>query len=308
MALILDRKNIQGLILSGDIDDYPEGIILPVDKPYRWTSADVIRKIKWNACKHFHKKNLKVGHAGTLDPLATGVLLVCIGKATKMAEELQKHEKEYIAGITFGATTPSYDLEKDIDRRYPVNMVNEETLTRILKDFIGEQEQVAPLFSAKSVDGVRAYELARKEWKRMKNGESNFDHSATNTLSKQWINITKIELLRFCSDGIPKDSMEMEEGFIPSGSLSSEKNTDGSINRRNSRINVTDNMDLHLPHADIRVACSKGTYIRALARDIGEALESGAHLDGLRRTRTGGFRVQDSLTIGQAVTILSTEE
>ena len=100
----------------------------------------------------------------------------------------------------------------------------------------------------------------------------------------------------------------MEEGFIPDGSLSSEKNTDGSINRRNSRINVTDNMDLHLPHADIRVACSKGTYIRALARDIGEALESGAHLDGLRRTRTGGFRVQDSLTIGQAVTILSTEE
>ena len=308
MALILDRKNIQGLILSGDIDDYPEGIILPVDKPYRWTSADVIRKIKWNACKHFHKKNLKVGHAGTLDPLATGVLLVCIGKATKMAEELQKHEKEYIAGITFGATTPSYDLEKDIDRRYPVNMVNEETLTRILKDFIGEQEQVAPLFSAKSVDGVRAYELARKEWKRMKDGESNFDHSATNTLSKQWINITEIELLRFCSDGIPKDSMEMEEGFIPNGSLSSEQNPDGSINQRNSRINVTDNMDLHLPHADIRVACSKGTYIRALARDIGEALESGAHLDGLRRTRTGGFRVQDSLTIGQAVTILSTEE
>ena len=121
MAFVLDKENIKELILSGNIDDYPEGIIVPIDKPYRWTSADVIRKVKWCACRHFHKKNLKVGHAGTLDPLATGVLLVCIGKATKMAEELQKHEKEYIAGITFGATTPSYDLEKDIDQTYPTD-------------------------------------------------------------------------------------------------------------------------------------------------------------------------------------------
>lgn len=116
MALILSKENINGLVLSGNIDDYPEGIILPIDKPYRWTSADVIRKVKWCACRHFHKKNLKVGHAGTLDPLATGVLLVCIGKATKLAEDLQKHEKEYVAGITFGATTPSYDLERRLTR------------------------------------------------------------------------------------------------------------------------------------------------------------------------------------------------
>ena len=167
MALILSKENINGLVLSGNIDDYPEGIILPIDKPYRWTSADVIRKVKWCACRHFHKKNLKVGHAGTLDPLATGVLLVCIGKATKLAEDLQNHEKEYVAGITFGATTPSYDLEKEIDARYPVDGVSEESLRRVLPGFLGEQEQVAPLFSAKSVDGVRAYELARKEWKRM---------------------------------------------------------------------------------------------------------------------------------------------
>ena len=300
MALILSKSNIEGLILSGNIDDYPEGIILPVDKPYRWTSADVIRKIKWCACTHFHKRNLKVGHAGTLDPLATGVLLVCIGKATKMAEELQRHEKEYVAGITFGATTPSYDLEKDIDLRYPVDGVSEEALTRVLKNFVGKQEQVAPLFSAKSVDGVRAYELARKEWKRMKDGESDFDHSATEALSKQWINITETELLRFCPDGLPEDSMEMEDGW-----LSSALNADGSENRRNSRINVTDNRSLHLPHADIRVACSKGTYIRALARDLGEALRSGAHLDGLRRTRTGGFRVEDALTIAQATAVLT---
>ena len=304
MALILSNGNIRELVLSGNIDDYPEGIILPVDKPYRWTSADVIRKLKFCACRHFHKKNLKVGHAGTLDPLATGVLLVCIGKATRLAEELQRHEKEYIAGLTFGATTPSYDLEKDIDMKYPVDGVSEESLRGVLPDFVGEQEQVAPLFSAKSVDGVRAYELARKEWKKMKaDGPdadgAGFDHSATEALSKQWINITEIELLRFCPDGLPEDSMEMES------ELSSAKNADGSVNQRNSRINVTDNSALHLPHADIRVACSKGTYIRALARDLGEALGSGAHLDGLRRTRTGGFRVEYALTVDQAVSVFN---
>lgn len=318
MALILSKENINGLVLSGNIDDYPEGIILPIDKPYRWTSADVIRKVKWCACRHFHKKNLKVGHAGTLDPLATGVLLVCIGKATKLAEDLQKHEKEYVAGITFGATTPSYDLEKEIDARYPVDGVNEESLRRVLPGFLGEQEQVAPLFSAKSVDGVRAYELARKEWKRMQaqkaepvEAEVNagvaassasdsqavgFDHSAVETLSKQLINIIDIDLIRFCPDGIPADSLEHCDVGL--------HNPDGSVNLRNSRINVTDNSLLGLPHADIRVACSKGTYIRALARDLGEALGSGAHLDGLRRTRTGGFRVEDALAVEQAVSVL----
>lgn len=318
MALILSKENINGLVLSGNIDDYPEGIILPIDKPYRWTSADVIRKVKWCACRHFHKKNLKVGHAGTLDPLATGVLLVCIGKATKLAEDLQKHEKEYVAGITFGATTPSYDLEKEIDARYPVDGVSEESLRRVLPGFLGEQEQVAPLFSAKSVDGVRAYELARKEWKRMQEQKAEqvevevnasaaessasdgravgFDHSAVETLSRQLINIIDIDLIRFCPDGIPADSLEQCDAGL--------HNPDGSVNLRNSRINVTDNSSLGLPHADIRVACSKGTYVRALARDLGEALGSGAHLDGLRRTRTGGFRVEDALSVGQAVSVL----
>lgn len=298
MAFVLDKENIKELILSGNIDDYPEGIIVPIDKPYRWTSADVIRKVKWCACRHFHKKNLKVGHAGTLDPLATGVLLVCIGKATKMAEELQKHEKEYIAGITFGATTPSYDLEKDIDQTYPTDGVSEAALRAALPGFLGEQEQVAPLFSAKSVDGVRAYELARKAWKRMhaqKAEPVGFDHSAVETLSRQLINIIDIDLIRFCPDGIPADRLEQCDASL--------HNPDGSVNLRNSRINVTDNRALHLPHADIRVACSKGTYIRALARDLGEALGSGAHLDGLRRTRTGGFEVSKALTITQATGI-----
>lgn len=151
--------------LSRNIEDYPEGIIIPINKPYRWTSADVIRKIKYAAIRHFGKKNLKVGHAGTLDPLATGVLLVCIGKATKLAERLQSHDKEYIAGITFGATTPSYDLEKEIDRHFPHEHITAESVAAALPAFIGEQDQIAPLFSAKSVDGVRAYELARKLYK-----------------------------------------------------------------------------------------------------------------------------------------------
>ena len=123
-----------------DIADYPEGIVLAVDKPYRWTSADVIRKIKYAAIRHFGKKNLKVGHAGTLDPLATGVLLVCIGNACKRAQELQDHDKEYIARIRFGATTPSYDLEKEVDRRFPCAHITEEAVRTALPAFLGEQE------------------------------------------------------------------------------------------------------------------------------------------------------------------------
>lgn len=288
-TLTLSPDDLGKTSLSCDIDDYPGGIIIPVDKPYRWTSADVIRKLKFLACRHFHKKNLKVGHAGTLDPLATGVLLVCIGKATKLAEELQRHEKEYIAGISFGATTPSYDLEKAIDMMYPVDGVTEETLRAVIPGFVGQQEQVAPLFSAKSIDGVRAYELARAEWKKMNRGlKSEFDHSAAETLNRQTIVISELELLRFLPEGLVKESGASD-----------------SVNARDSRINVMDNSALHLPHADLRIVCSKGTYIRALARDLGEALGSGAHLDGLRRTRTGGFRVEDALSVQDASAFLS---
>lgn len=179
--------------LSNNIEDYPEGIVLPIDKPYRWTSADVIRKVKYAAIRHFGKKNLKVGHAGTLDPLATGILLVCLGPATKRAEELQRSAKQYIAGVTFGATTPSYDLEKDIDREYPLDGVSEESVRGLLPRFIGEQDQVAPLFSAKSVDGVRAYETARKLYKAGQLTEEN------NILQANRINIYDLELLSFAS-------------------------------------------------------------------------------------------------------------
>ena len=155
--------NPESAALTRDIADYPEGIIIPIDKPYRWTSADVIRKVKFAAIRHFGKKNLKVGHAGTLDPLATGVLLVCIGKATKLAEELQSHDKEYVAGITFGATTPSYDLEKEIDRFFPHEHISADAVKDALPAFVGEQDQIAPLFSAKSVEFVADTNNNRKQ-------------------------------------------------------------------------------------------------------------------------------------------------
>ena len=267
--------------LSRNIEDYPEGIIIPIDKPYRWTSADVIRKIKFAAIRHFGKKNLKVGHAGTLDPLATGVLLVCIGKATKLAETLQSHDKEYIAGITFGATTPSYDLEKEIDRFFPHEHITAEAVSAALPAFIGEQDQVAPLFSAKSVDGVRAYELARKLHREGKS----MDEAAQELIRVSRINITELELQEF--------------GVASSGSTPEEE-----ITKASGRINVTDNSALGLPRAAVRMACSKGTYVRAFARDLGEALGSGAHLDSLQRSRSGIFRVENALTVEQTLNLL----
>ena len=275
--------------LSRNIEDYPEGIIIPIDKPYRWTSADVIRKVKFAAIRHFGKKNLKVGHAGTLDPLATGVLLVCIGKATKLAETLQSHDKEYVAGITFGATTPSYDLEKEIDRFFPYEHISADSVREALPAFIGEQDQIAPLFSAKSVDGVRAYELARKLHKEGKT----LDDAAEELIRVSRINISELELLEFA----PK---EWEGSF--SKPASSE--ADGKTGSASSRINVTDNSALGLPKATVRMACSKGTYVRAFARDLGETLGSGAHLDSLQRSRSGIFRVENALTVDQVIGML----
>ena len=279
-----------GQILEKDLELYPEGVILPIDKPYRWTSADVIRKIKWNAGKHFGRKNIKVGHAGTLDPLATGVLLVCIGKATKIAEELQSHEKEYVAGVSFGAVTPSYDLEKDIDAVFPLEGVSEESLRAVLPQFIGEQMQVAPLFSAKSVDGVRAYETARKLLKQGRLDEG------SDILQASRITIYDLQL----------QSFSPAEGTVSENRATLIPAADGScsINEKSGRIHVADISGYNLPTAMVRVDCSKGTYIRALARDLGEALDSGAFLSSLRRTKNGGIAVEDSLSLDDTAEIL----
>ncbi len=234
----------------------------------------MVRKIKFAAARHFHKKNLKVGHAGTLDPLATGILLVCVGGATKRAERLQASPKEYIAGVSFGATTPSYDLEKEIDREYPLDGVSEESLRALLPSFVGEQMQVAPLFSAKSVDGVRAYETARRLYRQGRLEEG------SELISANKIEIYELELLSF--------------GTVP---FSPPAEPEG----RSCRINVADISAYSLPTAIIRVSCSKGTYIRALARDLGEALGSGAFLSSLRRSRNGGFSLDDALGMGDAL-------
>ena len=313
--------------LSRDIADYPDGIVLPIDKPYRWTSADVIRKVKFAAIKHFRKKNLKVGHAGTLDPLATGVLLVCIGPACKRAQEFQDHDKEYVAGIRFGATTPSYDLEKEVDRMLPYDGVTEDALRAVLPAFLGTQEQIAPLFSAKSVDGVRAYEMARRMYRQARSGtlDPDFDAAALETLHHSTITISELELLDFSE---ASDEVEASAETPRTKTFSPEKRskkfcptpladaTDASLvipseakesyaSTASSRINIADTSSLGLPEAHIRIACSKGTYIRAFARDLGEALGTGAHLSSLVRTKTGTFRLEDALSLEDALALLA---
>ena len=308
--------------LSHDITNYPEGIVLPVNKPYRWTSADVIRKLKFAAFRHFRKKNLKVGHAGTLDPLATGVLLVCLGPACKRAQTLQDHDKEYIAGIRFGATTPSYDLEKDVDRRFPYEHITADAVREALKAFLGPQEQIAPLFSAKSIDGVRAYEMARKLYRSGRTAE--LDEAALENLHRSQIVISELELLSFNPAGtdIPKPSGRFAPSILPitscpkgtdSGPLpltrpraamGSGTSVPSGQNTASNRINVADTSAMGLPEAVIRIVCSKGTYIRAFARDLGEALNSGAHLSSLVRSRSGDYSLDDCLSMEQALDLL----
>lgn len=218
--------------------DFIKGEILCFDKPLTWTSFNLVAKIRSQLCHRLGVKKLKVGHAGTLDPLATGVMVVCTGKATKRIDELQAHVKEYVATLQFGATTPSYDLEKPIDQIFPTEHINEALVRETLNRFIGRIEQVPPAFSACKIDGKRAYDLARK--------------GREVELKPKVLVIDEIELLDFNHEKM---------------------------------------------QATIRVVCSKGTYIRALARDIGEALGSGAHLIALRRTRVGDVRVEDCMQV-----------
>ena len=282
---------------SRDIGDYPGGIVLPIDKPLRWTSADVVRKLKFAAKKHFGKKNLKVGHAGTLDPLATGVLLICIGDACKRAQQLQDSSKEYIAHIRFGATTPSYDLEKDVDRTFPFEHITADAVEEALKGFLGEQEQVAPLFSAKSVDGVRAYELARKLYR---SGQADrLDDVSMEMLQRNRIVISELELLDFSISDVGEVFFER---FCEKNTYSAKE--EKVLSTASSRINMADTSGMGLPEATIRIACSKGTYIRAFARDLGEALGSGAHLSALQRSRSGQYTIEDCLSVEAALECL----
>lgn len=217
-------------------EDFLEGQILLIDKPYEWSSFQALNKIKWAIRKKFDLgKKFKIGHAGTLDPLATGLLIICTGKFTKKIPELQGQVKEYTGTFSLGATTPSYDLETPIDQTYPIEHISPEKIHQATKSFLGEIEQTPPIFSALRKDGKRAYELARK-------GE-------TVELKARKITVEAFEITK-----------------------------------------------IDMPNIEFRTVCSKGTYIRSLAHDFGKALNSGAHLSSLRRTKIGSFNVNDSTT------------
>ena len=216
--------------------DFVAGEIIPIDKPYTWTSFQIVSRVRYHLSRKYGIKRFKVGHAGTLDPLATGVLLLCTGKATKSIEELQSQTKEYEAELMLGATTPSFDMEHPVNATYPYEHITREMTEEVLKQFVGNIAQRPPLFSACKVDGKRAYDLAR--------GGSDME------LEPKQIRIDAIELLSF-----------------------------------------------ELPKIKIRVTCGKGTYIRSLARDIGEALGSGAYLTALARTRIGEYKLEECINI-----------
>lgn len=224
--------------------DFITGEIIGIDKPLGWTSFDAVKRIRGGIQRRLGVKKFKVGHAGTLDPLATGVLIICTGRATRQITMLQEGTKEYIAELTLGATTPSFDLETEIDARYPYEHVTEALIADTLPRFTGKVMQVPPVFSAVKVDGKRAYSYARK--------------GREVELKPKPLEISELELLSYES-----------------------------------------------PKLTLRVVCSKGTYIRALARDIGEALGSGAHLSALRRTRVGDVRVEECLSIDLALDVIA---
>jgi tRNA pseudouridine55 synthase len=243
-----------------------EGVILCIDKPYGITSFRVVSSVRNQLCRKLGVKKLKVGHAGTLDPLATGVLVLCTGKATKQIDTLQAHTKEYVATLRLGATTPSYDCETKIDRVYPTNHITRKKVAEVLAKFTGEIWQVPPVFSACKVDGIRSYDMARR-------GEEV-------QLKEKLLVIDEMEMLAY------RDTPEESPVYAPIY----RKPQEGSM--YTDEADLTDYQPKELV---IRVVCSKGTYIRALARDIGEALGSGAHLTALRRTRVGDIRVEDGL-------------
>ncbi|GHU90059.1 tRNA pseudouridine synthase B [Bacteroidia bacterium] len=223
--------------------DFQGGEILYFDKPLHWTSFDLVNKVRYKISKFLKQKKIKVGHAGTLDPLATGVLIICTGKATKRIEEFQYQTKEYVATLKLGETTPSFDLETEVDAFYPIEHITEELVEEVLQQFTGSIEQIPPVYSACKINGDRAYEFARK--------------GVEVELKPKLLIIDEIELLSH-----------------------------------------------NMPEITIRVVCSKGTYIRALARDIGKALGSGAHLTGLCRTRIGDIKLKDCMKIEDVDSLL----
>ena len=227
--------------------DIEKGGVILVNKPYQWTSFQAVNKIKVRLKHYFKTKKVKIGHAGTLDPLATGLLIVCVGKFTKKIEEYQAQEKEYTGTFYLGATTPCFDKEKEIDNYYPTDHITQEDIYKAAEAFLGEQEQVPPMFSALKVNGVRAYEFAR-------------DNKEIELKSRK-ITIKEFEITR-----------------------------------------------IDLPEVDFRIVCSKGTYIRSIARDFGYYLNSGAYLTALCRTRIGEYKLCDAQEIEDIISEYENKE
>ncbi|MFV0248855.1 MAG: tRNA pseudouridine(55) synthase TruB [Tenacibaculum sp.] len=223
-------------------EDFKNGQVLLIDKTLHWTSFQVVSNLRNQICKQFNLKSIKVGHAGTLDPLATGLLIICTGKKTKSIETYQKQTKEYTGSITLGATTPSYDLETEINKNFSTHHINESLLRSTAKKFIGTTMQKPPLFSALKKNGKRLYEIAR-EGKSIE-------------IASREIKIFEFEITK-----------------------------------------------INLPRVDFRLLCSKGTYIRSLAHDFGAALNSGAYLSSLRRTKIGEFLVKNAIDINQITSV-----
>ena len=223
--------------------DFQTGAFILLNKPYKWTSFDLVNKAKFKIKHKFDFKKIKVGHAGTLDPLATGLMIVCTGKYTKQIDTYQAQVKEYIATLKLGSTTPSFDLETEIDETFPTEHIDKALIDETLKGFLGEIRQRPPAYSAIKIDGKRAYEYARK--------------GQEVEIKEKILVIDEIEVLSFEDDVLK-----------------------------------------------IRVVCSKGTYIRALARDIGSRLSSGAHLIALERTRIGEFKIDQALEIEDFISYL----
>ncbi len=238
------------------LNKFQTGQIILIDKPLTWTSFDVVKKVKWLIRNKYNLKKLKVGHAGTLDPLATGLLVVCTGKFTKSINEIQTAEKEYTGVITLGATTPSFDLEKEVDEEFPTEHITEALIKETALSFVGQQEQVAPMYSAKKIDGKRAYEYVR---------EGEVVEIKSNVIT---IKEFAIELC----DGPENETID------------------------DSKINQEQPYKKGI-HVKFRIVCTKGTYIRSIARDFGLKLNSGGHLSQLRRTRIGAYSVKEALTV-----------
>ena len=268
------------------LEELLEGVVLPIDKPRQWTSFQAVNKVKSAIRNTFGIKKFKIGHAGTLDPLATGLLLICIGKATKRIDELQAGEKVYTGTMVLGATTPCYDLERAIDHYYPYEHITPALVEDVCKQFIGDIEQVPPIFSAVKIRGQRAYQYAREA----------ADGKEMPSPTPKLIHIDEFEITAFRSG-----KMEDDESKVENRLTRQDYSQFSILNSQLPTHHLYDHplgtVPEHLPQIDFRIRCGKGTYIRSIARDLGLALDSGAFLSALRREQVGEYTLADAISL-----------